>query len=132
MRLCPADDDVYDMSLRRRPCPSCGTPIRLDHAVRLCGRTYCGRDCARQIQAARVKVFHDLRDSSPTVCRCSGPPVPLEPTGPHCAGCRRMFSAGMRIWLLSRERNHQRWRFPALARWVEELLAQLGRDGLRA
>ena len=51
---------------------------------------------------ATLKRRCDAKDPSPTICRCQGAPAPLEPAGPHCARCRRLFSAGLRIWLTRR------------------------------
>ena len=118
------------LQFRVRPCSSCGAKVRLLHAVRLRGRMYCGHDCAARVRASYLKAYHDLRDSSPTVCRCHGEPKPLEPHGPHCATCRRMFSVGVRSWLLERSRA-RRWPPATVQRWIEELRAQLGADGLR-
>lgn len=77
------------------------------------------------VMNAETKARYDSSDTSPTVCRCDGAPRPLEATGVHCAECRRMFSAGVRLWFARRERRARLFTFPTFARWFDGLAAQL-------
>lgn len=63
------------------------------------GRTVCSLACATSLRAAARKAECDAADLNPVVCRCDGPPAPLEAQGVHCRQCRRMFSAQVRLWL---------------------------------
>jgi hypothetical protein len=100
-------DAIQVIRLRHR-CSGCDAPVNLLRAVRFRGRAYCGQVCAQAVRDAHLKTRLDLEDSSITVCRCSGAPAPLEPTGPHCVRCRRMFSTGVRQMLMERKREERR------------------------
>ena len=63
------------------------------------GRTVCSLACATALKDAERKVGLDQMDLNPVVCRCEGPPLPLETQGVHCRECRRMFSVHVRMWL---------------------------------
>ena len=67
------------------------------------GRTVCSFACATSLRDAERKAALDAMDLNPVVCRCDGAPVPLETPGSHCRGCRRMFSAEVRLWLATEE-----------------------------
>jgi hypothetical protein len=97
--------------------------------VRLYGRSYCGHACAAEMRAARRKRHHDAADPNPMVCRCDGTPRPLEPAGPHCADCRRMFSVGLRLHLARRAGRHSPFKRGPVGRWMDELAAQLRLSG---
>jgi hypothetical protein len=112
--------------LSSRSCEVCKGPASLLTGVRWQRRDFCGHACAATVRDAHLKAHLDSLDSSPIVCRCSGAPDPLEPIGPHCARCRRMFSAEMRLWLTRRSRRHGALGMRPFARWLEELAWQLG------
>ena len=114
------------MTLRAsRSCDTCDGRVRRLRQVRLAGRTFCGHRCAADARDAAAKARHDKADSNPLVCRCAGAPNPLEPIGPHCRECRRMFSVGVRLWLVRRDRRRRLLGVTAVTRWFDELAAQL-------
>ena len=98
------------MSALRPRCAGCGDRTTILRATRWRGHSYCGARCLEPIRDAHLKASHDLADASHTVCRCNGAPRPLEPAGPHCASCRRMFSSGVRAMLADRAAHHRRRR----------------------
>ena len=67
------------------------------------GRTVCSLACANALKDAERKEAMDRMDLNPVVCRCEGPPAPLEKSGIHCRECRRMFSVHVRMWLSTDE-----------------------------
>ena len=66
-------------------------------------RSVCSLACATSMREAERKAACDAQDLNPVVCRCAGPPVPLELAGVHCRACRRMFSAEVRLWLATED-----------------------------
>lgn len=113
------------MTTEPRSCLVCGSAVSRLRQVRFGASTFCGHGCAGTARDGAVKSRLDASDTSPTVCRCEGAPQPVEPAGFHCAGCRRMFSAGVRMWLIRRERRRRLVGFDGVVRWLEELAAQL-------
>jgi hypothetical protein len=63
------------------------------------GRTVCSLACATALKSAERKQALDRMDLNPVVCRCEGPPAPVEGHAVHCGECRRMFSVHVRMWL---------------------------------
>jgi hypothetical protein len=107
-------------------CEVCDRPASRLMGVRWQGRSFCSSECAVTVRQAELKAAFDAKDASPTVCRCAGAPAPLEPTGPHCSKCRRMYSAELRLWLSRRPRERADVDARTPSRWVDDLAWQLG------
>ena len=93
---------VFRFRLR---CSSCAQGVNVLRAVRFRRRTYCGQPCADAVRDAHLKVDHDLADERLRICRCPGPPAPLEETGPHCVHCGHIFSTGVQKMLVERAQH---------------------------
>ena len=76
--------------------------------MNLSGRTVCSLACATALKAAERKHALDQMDLNPVVCRCDGPPRPVEAHGIHCKECRRMFSVEVRLWLTTEKSSLSR------------------------
>lgn len=95
-------------SARRPTCDHCAAPTRIWTRASFRGRPVCSLACATSLRAAERKAACDALDLNPLVCRCDGPPAPLESEGVHCRACRRMFSAQVRLWMATERASNDR------------------------